>query len=205
MGRSNDVLAPSPPSLWALVVLSDPVFSVPWDFDLSRFKFRPHPQHRLPFLLILFNTTIIIFSYLSDTPSSQFCIKCLTYRKFLTSNCIWYPLLQSRHYWINNSIPPSHLRALINMAAVNRKTDVKQKEADVNQKLQLYGIYSGMTSSFKVEISMVMANLLPLIAFANGKVPSVSFLKWLSCNAYHQVVHMSLFRTNKSMSPSTLP
>lgn len=34
------------------------------------------------------------------------------------------------------------------MAAVNRKTDVKQKEADVNQKLQLYGIYSGTTSSF---------------------------------------------------------
>lgn len=30
------------------------------------------------------------------------------------------------------------------MAAVNRKTDVKQKEADVNQKLQLYGIYSGI-------------------------------------------------------------
>ncbi|KAI9667293.1 MAG: hypothetical protein M1821_000107 [Bathelium mastoideum] len=35
--------------------------------------------------------------------------------------------------------------------AVNRPTDVKQKEADVNQKLQFYGIYS---------------------AFANGKVPS---------------------------------
>lgn len=35
--------------------------------------------------------------------------------------------------------------------AVNRPTDVKQKEADVNQKLQLYGIYS---------------------AFANGKAPS---------------------------------
>ena len=30
------------------------------------------------------------------------------------------------------------------MAAVNRPTNVKQKEADVNQKLQLYGIYSGM-------------------------------------------------------------
>ncbi|KAL9115589.1 MAG: hypothetical protein Q9187_007257, partial [Circinaria calcarea] len=35
--------------------------------------------------------------------------------------------------------------------SVNRPTNVKQKEADVNQKLQLYGIYS---------------------AFANGKVPS---------------------------------
>lgn len=28
--------------------------------------------------------------------------------------------------------------------SVNRPTNVKQKEADVNQKLQLYGIYSGM-------------------------------------------------------------
>jgi len=27
--------------------------------------------------------------------------------------------------------------------AVNRPTDVKQKEKDVNNKLQLYGIYSG--------------------------------------------------------------
>ncbi|KAL9099490.1 MAG: hypothetical protein Q9163_005017 [Psora crenata] len=36
-------------------------------------------------------------------------------------------------------------------SSVNRPTNVKQKEADVNQKLQLYGIYS---------------------AFANGKVPS---------------------------------
>ncbi|KAI4089442.1 MAG: hypothetical protein L6R37_008036 [Teloschistes peruensis] len=36
-------------------------------------------------------------------------------------------------------------------SAVNRPTNVKQKEADVNQKLQLFGIYS---------------------AFANGKVPS---------------------------------
>lgn len=30
------------------------------------------------------------------------------------------------------------------MAAVNRPTNVKQKEQDVNQKLQLYGIYSGV-------------------------------------------------------------
>lgn len=30
------------------------------------------------------------------------------------------------------------------MASVNRPTNVKQKEDDVNQKLQLYGIYSGM-------------------------------------------------------------
>jgi hypothetical protein len=38
-------------------------------------------------------------------------------------------------------------------SAVNRPTDIKQKELDVNNKLQLYGIIS---------------------AFANGKVPSVS-------------------------------
>lgn len=30
--------------------------------------------------------------------------------------------------------------------AVNRPTDVKQKEADVNQKLQLYGIFTGESS-----------------------------------------------------------
>ena len=30
--------------------------------------------------------------------------------------------------------------------AVNRPTNVKQKEADVNQKLQLYGIYSGKSN-----------------------------------------------------------
>jgi hypothetical protein len=29
------------------------------------------------------------------------------------------------------------------MSAVNRPTNVQQKEADINQKLQLYGIYSG--------------------------------------------------------------
>lgn len=29
------------------------------------------------------------------------------------------------------------------MAQVNRPTNVRQKEEDVNQKLQLYGIYSG--------------------------------------------------------------
>lgn len=29
------------------------------------------------------------------------------------------------------------------MTSVNRPTNVAQKEADVNQKLQLYGIYSG--------------------------------------------------------------
>lgn len=39
------------------------------------------------------------------------------------------------------------------MATVNRPTDIKQKEADVNRKLQIYGIIN---------------------AFQNGKVPSVS-------------------------------
>jgi hypothetical protein len=38
---------------------------------------------------------------------------------------------------------PSHNSTSTSMAAVNRPTDVKQKEADVNQKLQLYGIYAG--------------------------------------------------------------
>jgi Family of unknown function (DUF5923) len=38
------------------------------------------------------------------------------------------------------------------MASVNKPTDIKQKEADVNRKLQLYGIVS---------------------AFQLGKVPSV--------------------------------
>lgn len=37
-------------------------------------------------------------------------------------------------------------------AKVNKPTDIKQKEADVNRKLQIYGIIS---------------------AFQNGKVPSV--------------------------------
>lgn len=31
-------------------------------------------------------------------------------------------------------------------AAVNKPTDTKQKEKDVNAKLQLYGIYAGMSS-----------------------------------------------------------
>lgn len=38
------------------------------------------------------------------------------------------------------------------MAAVNRPVDLKQKEADVNRKLQIYGVVS---------------------AFQQGKVPSV--------------------------------
>ena len=42
--------------------------------------------------------------------------------------------------------------ASVGIAGVNKPTDVKQKEADVNRKLQFYGIIS---------------------AFQNGKVPSV--------------------------------
>ncbi|KAL8875962.1 MAG: hypothetical protein Q9192_008954 [Flavoplaca navasiana] len=59
-------------------------------------------------------------------------------------------------------------------AAVNRPTNVKQKEADVNQKLQLYGIYSG---SFLAHIatSPCVASFMKIrhrTPFANGKVPS---------------------------------
>lgn len=39
------------------------------------------------------------------------------------------------------------------MANVNRPTNVKQKEADVNQKLQLYGIYSGMLMPSGAEVA----------------------------------------------------
>jgi hypothetical protein len=43
--------------------------------------------------------------------------------------------------------------------AVNRPMDVKFKDQNVNDKLQLYGIWT---------------------AFANGKVPSVCLLPWLA-------------------------
>jgi hypothetical protein len=43
-------------------------------------------------------------------------------------------------------------------ANVNKPTDIKTKEADVNRKLQIYGIIS---------------------AFQNGKVPSVSSVLYL--------------------------
>jgi len=42
---------------------------------------------------------------------------------------------------------------IMTSTSVNRPTDLKQKEQDVNNKLQLYGIFT---------------------AFSNGKVPSVS-------------------------------
>lgn len=41
--------------------------------------------------------------------------------------------------------------------SVNRPTNVKQKEADVNQKLQLYGIYSG-TSNVHHQIPSILSN-----------------------------------------------
>lgn len=44
------------------------------------------------------------------------------------------------------------------MASVNRPTNVKQKEADVNQKLQFYGIYSGKYYN----LSLTSTSLLPV-------------------------------------------
>lgn len=67
-------------------------------------------------------------------------------------------------------------------AAVNRPTDVKVKEADVNRKLQIYGIIS---------------------AFQQGKAPSVSTI--LQYNAKHPLFLMCcaltvrLDRMTKSM------
>lgn len=63
-------------------------------------------------------------------------------------------------------------------AAVNKPTDVKARDKDVNAKLQLYGIYA---------------------AFAQGKVPSVS----LHCPATRPEFQLTDHhaRTNKSMLP----
>lgn len=63
-------------------------------------------------------------------------------------------------------------------AKVNRPTNTKEKEADVNRKLQFYGIAS---------------------AFQNGKVPSVCLL--LSNNLSFASVSNNASRTTKSMSP----
>ena len=87
------------------------------------------------------------------------------------------------------------------MATVNRPTDVKQKEADINQKLQLYGIYSGTfgpmrpirvlviirychavlvpdrsraLSNFSYKRRVYFADCAIETAFANGKLPSVN-------------------------------
>lgn len=56
------------------------------------------------------------------------------------------------------------------MATVNKPLDPKQKEADVNRKLQIYGIIN---------------------AFQNGKVPSVSYraLELLRCHPCKSVAH----------------
>lgn len=51
------------------------------------------------------------------------------------------------------------------MASVNKPVDLKKKEADVNRKLQIYGIIS---------------------AFQNGKVPSV-------CTNYYHYLTVSCF------------
>ena len=57
-------------------------------------------------------------------------------------------------------------------ANVNKPTDVKQKEADINRKLQIYGIFS---------------------AFKLGKVPSVCSLQSLTRIVPHSVNHFFRF------------
>jgi len=85
----------------------------------------------------------------------------------------------------------------------NRPTNVAQKEADVNQKLQLYGIYSGMvkTTAQSLEVALSLgkniADLVFLTAFANGKVPSVNNSS--SQDKYMQRLIASFYRTSKSM------
>lgn len=66
------------------------------------------------------------------------------------------------------------------MATVNRPTDIKQKEADVNRKLQIYGIIN---------------------AFQNGKVPSVRLPAYLLLFQAHveQYLTDNHYRTSKSM------
>ena len=88
-------------------------------------------------------------------------------------------------------------------APVNRPTNVKQKEADVNQKLQLYGIYTGKTSVFIPTIGAVRfqghasgsisANVLVIDCTANA--PINSLCKWQ--------VSISKFCTPPSYIPST--
>jgi hypothetical protein len=63
--------------------------------------------------------------------------------------------------------------------SVNRPTNTKQKEQDITQKLQLYGI---------------------LTAFSNGKVPSVSFQiyipkNWISTNVHGRTSKLMLLST----------
>lgn len=62
-------------------------------------------------------------------------------------------------------------------ATVNKPTNPKEREADVNRKLQIYGIIS---------------------AFQNGKVPSVSVIGPLS--PFRLVVLTVSYRTTRSMS-----
>lgn len=64
-------------------------------------------------------------------------------------------------------------------AAVNKPTDIKQKEADVNRKLQLYGIIN---------------------AFQLGKAPSVS-MPFGFTYLCPQLLNNSNRRMTKSMSP----
>ena len=115
--------------------------------------------------------------------------------------------------------------------SVNRPTNVKQKEADVNQKLQLYGIYSGM-SRFSIncgrghgcapgvecgeiwwrDLVCSLTDLTSPTAFANGKVPSVSFMvssidhhvcaNWTSQNKQIDIALNSFIASNALSKPS---
>ncbi|CAD0096943.1 unnamed protein product [Aureobasidium vineae] len=59
-------------------------------------------------------------------------------------------------------------------ASVNVPTNTKIKEQDVNNKLQLYGIFSGRSFERCASSNLVVhiANVRSLSAFTNGKVPS---------------------------------
>jgi hypothetical protein len=67
------------------------------------------------------------------------------------------------------------------MASVNKPTDVKAKEADINRKLQVYGIFT---------------------AFSMGKVPSVRSHSWFQARYPRFVINELFFhRMSKSMLP----
>lgn len=57
--------------------------------------------------------------------------------------------------------------------SVNVPTDPKVKEKDINAKLQLYGIYSGMCARARLDKWVLGAPLtVPSLAFAKGKAPT---------------------------------
>ena len=57
------------------------------------------------------------------------------------------------------------------MTTVNVPTNIKQKEADVNQKLQLYGIYEGMSPSTADSLESVVARSAPRRRSVHGSQP----------------------------------